>query len=387
VWGRGVGAYMNTSSVAGQTITGTFDKANANDAGSAVIVSSRKEALRLAAAAKHLLQTRGATAGPAFFLASIESTSWSPRIVVVRHGRTIRGILYAKERKVGFWPTGLIYVDATLDSMVVSAAADTAEVFKIAIARLLRDPRIQGLRLLIPGDHRFDVPLQEVQSCNDMDVHYSEVQHHCVLDLTESYETFLERLGAKTRRNFRYYRRRFEAAGSEYVSEMRLIDFRSAAFSLLEKGVVGAQRKGLNRALSMIEAADRRMLAGLRDANGNWLAIVGGWYETDRAVVFCQMNNDTEYPQSSLCTVLRGYLFESLIAKSRTTKVLFWAGVGGPLLRHCEHLPTTAVYLDRPTFVWRWFRNVFGASVKFLPERLGSLAHWVSPEGCAPKSQ
>ena len=377
---------MKTSISASQTATRIFDRANAKSPCSAVILSSRKKVLSLVSTARHLLQTRDATSWPAFFLASIESTSWIPRVIVVGHGSAIRGILYAKERKVGFWPTGLIYVDATLDSMMVSSAADATEVFKIAITRLLRDPRIQGLRLLIPNDRRFDVPLQEVQYRNSMDEHHSEIQHHCVLDLTESYDTFLERLGTKTRRNFRSYRRRFEAAGGEYVSEMSLEDFRNASFRLLKKGVVGAEGKGLNRALRMFEAVDRRMLAGLRDANGDWLAIVGGWYEADRAIIFCQMNNDTEYPERSLCTVLRGYLFESLIVKSRINKVLFWAGVGGPLLRHCEYLPTMAVYLDRPTLAWRGFRKAFGASVQFLPERLGSLAHWVQPTTLPPKA-
>ncbi|HEY6374816.1 MAG TPA: hypothetical protein VIX90_04750 [Edaphobacter sp.] len=370
---------MKMSRPAAQTITGTSDRANAKDPRSAVILSARKKVLSLVSAAKHLLETRGATSGPAFFLASIEPTSWIPRIVVVRHGSVIRGILYAKERKIGIWPTGLIYADATLDSMVVSSAGDATEVFKIAIAHLLEDPRIQGLRLVIPSDRRFDVPLQEVQYRNGMDEHRSEIRHHCVLDLPESYETFLEGLGAKTRRNFRYYRRRFEAAGGEYVSEMKLSDFRKASLNLLQRGRIGAERKGLNRALRMFEAVDCRILAGLRDANGEWLAIVGGWYEADRAIVFCQMNNDTEYPQRSLSTVLRGYLFESFISKSRIEKVLFWAGIGGPLQYHCEYLPAVAVYLDRPTFVWRGFRKAFGASVQFLPEPLGSLAHWVQP--------
>jgi hypothetical protein len=377
---------MKTSGSATQTITGTSDRASAKDVCSAVIVSSREEVLNLASASRHLLQMGRATTGPAFFWASIESTSWIPRLVVVGNESAVRGILYAKERKVGFWPTGLIYVDATFDSAVLSSAEDAVEVFKIAIARLLRDPRIQGLRLLVPSNHLFNACLREVQSCHDLDEHLAEVQYHCVLDLTENYETFLECLGAKTRRNFRSYRRHFEAAEGEYVSEMNLTDFRNASYNLLQKGVVGAGRKGLNRALRMFEALDCRMLAGLRDASGDWLAIVGGWYEADRAIIFCQMNNDTDYPERSLCTVLRGYLFESLIVKSRIKEVLFWAGVGGPLLRHCKFLPTTAVYLDRPTLVWRGFRKAVGASVQFLPERLGSLAHWVQPTTLPPKA-
>jgi hypothetical protein len=42
-----------------------------------------------------------------------------PWLVVVRYGRAIRGILYAKERKVGFWPTGLVWPgDAAPSKMI-----------------------------------------------------------------------------------------------------------------------------------------------------------------------------------------------------------------------------------------------------------------------------
>ena len=45
----------------------------------------------------------------------------------------------------------------------------------------------------------------------------------------------------------------------------------------------------------------RPMLTGLRGPDGEWLSILGGWYEGDQAVVFLQMNNDQGYPQDSLC--------------------------------------------------------------------------------------
>jgi hypothetical protein len=345
---------------------------------SAEILSSPEQALGLAAEANALLECRAAEARPAFFLASIESKSWIPRIVVVKCGATIQGIVYAKERKILGLPTGLVYVDASLDSMVVAAGGNMARVLKVAISRLLQNRRIQGLRLLIPSNERFEIPLRQLQLSNRMDVHRCEAKNHCVLDLSDNYETFLNRLGTTTRRNFRYYRRRSEAAGNEYVFEMKFDEFQTAAFYLLEKGVTGAKADGLKRALRMLQTAECPMMAGLRDSNGNWLAIVGGWYEAGRAVIFCQMNNEKEHPQSSLCTVLRGYLFETLIGKSRT-KVLFWAGVGGQLMRHCEFLPTTAVYFDRPNLIWRTFRMGFAAVLKFLPDSFRHLARWVSP--------
>jgi hypothetical protein len=62
----------------------------------------------------------------------------------------------------------------------------------------------------------------------DMDTVSLEVLNHSRLELPSSYDDFLNRLGARTRRNFRYYRRRFEATGGQYISGVPLDTFRSA---------------------------------------------------------------------------------------------------------------------------------------------------------------
>lgn len=350
----------------------------ASDPCTTAIVSSNREVLALTSSAGHLLHDLGPAATPAFFLASIDQQAWIPRVVVVTNGTRIRGFVYAKERKVAGLPTGLIYADATSNSMVVSAAPDASAVFKIAIASLTEKRRILGLRILLPLKQTFDLTPEEFHACTDMDVSCFDIQYHCSLTLPDSYESFLQSLGTQTRRNFRYYRRRFEGADCCYASEMKREDFEAAASSLLEKKVIGARAAGMERALRMLAVVDRPILGGLRDSSGKWLAIVGGWYEADRAVVFFQMNNDVDFPQSSLCNVLRGYLFESLIGRS-VREVMFWAGVGGPILRHCSYLPARGVCFDRSTIFWRSLRKGLTASAELFPQRLAPFARWVSP--------
>ena len=344
----------------------------------AVVVSSKPGIHELAAKAKHLLNSRDVISSPAFFLASIESRSWIPRIVEVNRGGRVEGLVYAKERRVAGIPTGLIYADATLERMVLSEKADDTQILTAAVTHILGNARIQGLRILVPSDHRFLPCLQGLQSELGMDLLTTDIKKHCVLNLHNTYEAFLNQLGSNTRRNFRYYRRRFESAGGEYLPQMKFEEFRAASAALLGKGVVGAQAEKLNRALDMLQITDRPMLVGLRDAKGTPLAVLGGWHEAGRAVIFCQMNDDVGHPQSSLCTVLRGYLFEQLVSQS-VHKVLFWDGIGGPLQRHSEFLPTTAVCFDRRTLVWRSVRNALGTAAKYLPRKVGKEAQWVSP--------
>jgi hypothetical protein len=156
-----------------------------------------------------------------------------------------------------------------------------------------------------------------------------------------------------------------------------LDDFRDIAFRLLAKGVVGADQSGLIRALNMLSCTDRPIMIGLRGEDGEWVSILGGWYEYDRAVVFCQMNNDKDYPHSSLVVVLRAYLIESLIRRG-ITKLLFWAGIGEPLRRHCRFLPTTAASFDTRRAYWRLVRGLIPRFNWLLPHRLKYLSSWIA---------
>ena len=308
----------------------------AEESYSSEILSSPEAILAISNKAQSLLQARESTCDPLFFLASIETQVWIPRVVSVEEAGQIVGILYAKERKCAGVPLGIIYADGSLGSMIVAEEDQRERILETAIRKLWERPGIRSLRVLVQPNSREDVVFRRSFASHagqTVDVRYSAIENHCVLDLPEEYESFLNILGKHTRRNFRYYRRRSEAAGWKYVDRMSLIEFREVALRLLAKDVVGADRSGLTRALNMLSCTKRPIMIGLKGEDGEWVSILGGWYECDRAVVFCQMNNEKDHPDSSLSIVLRGYLIEALIQAG--VPKLFWAGIGQPLLRHC----------------------------------------------------
>jgi len=343
------------------------------------IIYSSAQFSQLSQEARHLLVERSSTCDPHFFLSSVQRNIWSPLAVVVsRDGVTI-GIVYAKERKVAGFGLGLIYADATLDGMVVADPANREFVFEVALRRLIDERGSRGLRLLIPTTGLERDAIQKIVDSRPLDVHYSIVEHHSIVELEPSYEAFLDKLGKRTRRNFRYYRRRLEAEGHTYVEGIPPAEFERAAYKLLEKDVVGADRDGIHRCLGMLATVKDPLYVGLRHQNGEWLSILGGWRERDYGVVFFQMNNDKDFPQSALCVALRGYLIEALIS-AKIPNLLFWGGVGPPLRRYCRILPATGVHLDLPTFGWRTSRRLIGWITHFLPQHLRTIASWVAPE-------
>ena len=184
------------------------------------IIRSDAEFSELAQEAQHLLAERSSTSDPHFFLSSVQRNIWSPLAVVVSCDGVTIGIVYAKERKVAGFGLGLVYADATLDGMVVAEPANREFVFEAALRRLIEQRGSRGLRLLIPTSGSERDAIQKILDSRQLDVHYSTVEHHSVVELEPTYEAFLEKLGKRTRRNFRYYRRRLEAEGHTYVERV-----------------------------------------------------------------------------------------------------------------------------------------------------------------------
>lgn len=318
-----------------------------------------------------------------FYLASIENDAWIPRVVSVNQAGSTVGVVYAKERKFAGMATGLIYADATLDGMVVAKPDYRERVLELALHHLVNRRRFLGLRMLIPPDGYEMRAIERVLASTRLDVRGIRVENHSVLELGSSYESFLAGLGPRTRRNFRYYRRRFENLG-EYVPDVAFAEFQSVAMRMLKQSVVGARRSRIDRVLRMLSAVRSPILVGLRGRDGEFLSIVGGWHESDRAVIMFQMNNERDHSQSSLSLVARGYLIESLIAHG-VRRLLFWAGVGAPLYRYCYYLPTTGIHLDAPRIAWRTLRSLAARAGAFLPPRLAEFASWIEPDATKEK--
>jgi hypothetical protein len=315
---------------------------------------------------------------PAFFLASVDGARWIPRVLTISSGASIVGFLFAKERKFAGLHLGLIYADDVLGMMIAAKPGLEEQVFEAGLSHLMFSSGAHGLRLLVPPSGYAMNAIRRLTQESPLDVHYGRSDHHTELPLGDSYEAFLKGLGDKTRRNFRYYRRRFESRRHLVVPQMDFSVFEQAAYRLEKLNVIGAGRNGIGRAMRMLKTAKRPLLMGLRHENGEWLSILGGWYEGDRVVVFMQMNNEREFPQESLCIVARSYLIEAVI-QDGFRKLVFWAGVGGPIARYCVPVPALGVYLDARTPLWRTTRRVVALTASLLPRKASELANWVSP--------
>jgi hypothetical protein len=154
-------------------------------------------------------------------------------------------------------------------------------------------------------------------------------------------------MGPHTRRNFRYYRRQFERQGHEYVGALTVPEFRAAAVELSGRTSVPAKSEHIERNTRTCSSAERPILMGLRACSGEWLAVLGGWYDREEPTVYFQMNRDEQHRTESLSVVLRGYLIEELIQRG-FQRLVFVHGVMEPLSRYCHTVPRISLYLDKP---------------------------------------
>lgn len=314
---------------------------------------------------------------PEFYLSSV-SKGWEPRVVAVYNKTELAGVLYAKEKIVLGCHLGVIYADLSWGGVSFGDCVHQENAFRIAIEKLLSSPGTRGIRLrILPGSPEL-AAIRKLIDSRQMDVHFSRIKDHANLALPDTYEQLLQSFGSTTRHNFRYYRRRFEAAGHSYLETIPLDELRSAAMHLNPRCTIPSQEWAIDRLLDMAATADQPLAVGLRHRNGEWLSIVGGVYRPESGVLLLQLSNDRNFPRDSLSVVLRGYLIETLIRRG-ASQFTIWGGTAPPLSRYVKYIPTLGIHLDLPGFQWRLARRVVATVGPFLPRRLGPDAQCIAP--------
>jgi hypothetical protein len=349
------------------------------DGYSAIVLSSEPDISSLDAAVDRLMPARDAALTARFALASLDD-SWAPRVVVVSSHGSVVGIVFGKERMVGGFATGLIYVDGRLGHLVVSKPAESSEILLTAIRALFALPRVRGLRLVMSpsGADSFAIPHLRAGLPLDLLVTTPEsYELHARLPLPSDYESFLGSLGHQTRRNFRYYRRKSEAAGHCYVDQVPPGELESILARLRTKSRIPFSVGKMKSAARTVLATDRPWVVGLRRSTGEYLSVAGGWFDNGRATMLLQLNNDLECGDASPSVVLRGYLIETLIGQ-RMTELMFWSGSAPPLSRYAQPLPAISVHLDARTLAWRMVRGMIGATQPFIGRWVGTDVRWIA---------
>jgi hypothetical protein len=353
---------------------------------SGVLLSSAAKIRELKEVASQLARQYEPLLDPELFLASV-SQGWAPKVVLVHTGRDVAGILYAKERVISGIRTGVVYADGSLDGMLLATERHRQDALRVALETLLSSPGIRGVRLrLLRGGGDLDA-IGQLAVSRSLDVQYSLIEHdvsplwkyHAHLPLADTYDRFLGRLGSTTRRNFRHYRRRFEASGHQFIDRLSLDELRSAALELASKSklVTAWRQTEIENGLKMVVAAGQPLAMGLKHRDGEWLSVIGGWYRPRGAVLCFQCNNDSDFAPDSLSIVLRAYLIESLIGQSLEEMVM-WADTRPPLSRYVSYAPAVGVRLDLPTCSWRVARLLISTAKPLLPKRLAAVAQWIT---------
>lgn len=360
------------------------------DGYSALLLSSDTKIRKLRGVARRLMQAGhpmldDPMLDPESFAASLP-IGWRPGIVVVYQAPDVVGIINMKERAVSGIPTGVMYYDGSLGSLVLGEPLHQQRLFRAGMEALLKSPRVRAVRLRILPDSDEHQVVQQLIDSWSIKAHYSPIQyddfgiwkHHTRLRLAGTYEEFLEGLGTSTRHNFRRYRRRFEASGHCFIERLSMDELRSATLDLLPKSKLTSGTAKISfrtEYLYMVASAHRSLAVGLKHKNGEWLSVIGGWYRSGGAVICIQCNNEEDFGSDSLCTVIRAYLIELLIRQG-LSELVFWYGTGAPLRHYAIHVPTIDVRLDVRKRLWRVASMLASTIGPLLPERLAEAARW-----------
>lgn len=154
------------------------------------------------------------------------------------------------------------------------------------------------------------------------------------LPLAATYDATLASLGAHTRRNLRYYRRRVEdQLRCIFVPEAKISEEHFVVLNrLCSYPTPDGVARWRYRSAHMVPGG---IFAGIKSYDGDWLSLVGGRRSHCTTSIDWQMNQ-TRFSNLSLSTVMRSYLIEHEI--SAGSKALLFEG-GTPHSMHLSFAP------------------------------------------------
>jgi len=148
------------------------------------------------------------------------------------------------------------------------------------------------------------------------------------LPLEGTFDGTLAKIGTRTRRNMRYYRKRAEAElGCVFLPEVRIskrefLDFNRECMYAVPGKVASWRYQSL-------ENLETPLFMGIKDKGGRWLSLLGGRRHHDGTEILWQMNRSGLSPYS-LSIVMRSDFMEHEIAHGMT-KLYMEGGTAHPM--------------------------------------------------------
>ncbi|SRR6266851_2515108 len=148
------------------------------------------------------------------------------------------------------------------------------------------------------------------------------------LQMEETFDGTLAKIGTRTRRNIRYYRKRAEAElGCVFlplvqISKREFLDFNRECMYAVPAKVASWRYESL-------KYLETPLFMGIKDRGGRWLSLLGGRRHHDGTEILWQMNR-SGLSAYSLSIVMRAYFMEHEIAHGMT-KLYMEGGTAHPM--------------------------------------------------------
>ena len=298
------------------------------------------------------------TRTPAYFLGTIRKGKEKPFVVAVYDRTTLVGVAYCLKRCLFGIPMGIVESgdwDGQRSMLATAARAD--EVVDIVTRTIFRD-KFTWLAQL--GWISFTPSVQEraleQERSGKMMARALSFDVWNDLWLGSDYEEFLASLGSQTRRNMRYYRRRAEAAGWIFESNVTFEAAMAAVDSIYPRQEVGKTREEITVFQQQLAEIPGTFFSGIRNNKGEWISIIGGWEKGSNLFVILQLN-DASYAKESVSVVLRGYVIEKAI-EAGVRRMKFIGGCVGLLKKYCR-LRVSHLLIQRKSYPSQLFGLIF----------------------------
>ena len=260
----------------------------------------------------------------------------SPLIAVIEeNAQPVAAVLLYGRQQFGI-PTGVIKGgNRSGDGLVIAAPDRRAAALEAAIAGVLALPWVHTVLASMKGA---DLAGEMTSMVPRFDCVWQSREVGTHLSLEGGFEGFLSRLRPRSRRNYRYFRRRGESElGLTFVPRLQPEQAVQAVQDLHAIAMYPVPRARARTLEAVIRGTPGSFAMGVRDAAGQWLSYLSGWRQPEGTFVEWQLNRH-DLQAASLSTVMRTYFLEHEAANG-VTEVVFVGGTSAALGRYCvpEH--------------------------------------------------
>jgi hypothetical protein len=319
----------------------------------------------------------------AFFLSTPENMRKTPNLVLLgagdSHAENLLGAVLLYEYRVGRVGTRIFATgDSTGRRNVWAPQGSRARVAAQA-ARILMERGARVVQIVYPETHVSGgghwSPEDSTGQCAIAEELGRLREQRCAgtwallereiplyLPLGTSVDETLARMGRRTRTHLRYYRRRSEKdLGCEFIADARMGLEALAEFN--RRCTYPFDEEALRWRAGSLTKKDV-FLHGIRDRDGQWLALVCGRRHNGFAEIDWQMNR-ADRPSYSLSSVMRAYLIEHEVAQG-STRLYMEGGTTHPIVHSFRQEKIGELTVKRRS--WRvWLMERFAERV--LPEK------------------